>query len=96
VSRNVLRTISLTFLFFSFHHPSVFISRDRLPSYCYCICIFLIFIPTGYFGLRFLALVSHLRLVSPRLLHDNITEEYRIDQYTVFWLFKEIFACVYL
>jgi hypothetical protein len=77
------------FLFFSFHHLSVFISRDRLPSSCYCICIFLIFIPRGYFPLRFLTPISHLHLVSPRLLHGIITEKYRINQYKARWHFKE-------
>jgi len=53
---------------------------DRPPSFCYFICILIIFIPRGYFRLRLLIHISLLHLVSPSLLHGIIPEEYKIDR----------------
>jgi len=89
VSRNALRNIP--FFFYSFPFiilKSLFPETDRPPSFCYVICILIIFIPRGFFRLRLLILISLLHLVSPRLLHGIIPEEYKIDQDKARWHFR--------
>ena len=93
VSRNALRNIPLPF-FYSFPFiilkslfPETDRQTDRPPSFCYFICTF-IFIPRGYFRLRLLIHISLLHLVSPRLFHGSIPEEYKIDQDKARWHFR--------
>lgn len=91
-----MRSEPSLFLFFFFYSFPFIILKSLFPEtdffHSLILFVFFIFIPRGYFRLRLLIHISHLHLVSPRLLHSVIPEEYKIDQDKASWHFR---WCVY-